>query len=247
MRATRIVLLIFVPLLAIASFTVLAQPSGRGIRATVAALEAENVVLRDRLDTLEATLANVRRSGDDLFFEGMNVHIRNRGVAEIDGLGNLIVGRNGRRPGDNLRTGSHNLIVGSHHNYSSHGGVVFGFQSTLSAPYATVTGGFGNTASGESSSVTGGTTNVASGVVSWVGGGGGNLSSGEASSVTGGNFGVAAELAASVTGGFRNEALGQFTSVNGGQMNRAEADLSVISGGSSFVATTPVEHVNTHP
>jgi hypothetical protein len=94
----------------------------------------------------------------DVIFTGVNVHIRS-GVGFTDdpgsGLGNLIVGYNENLFGS-PRTGSHNLVVGSGHGYSSWGGFVAGFGNTISGPYASVSGGSGNTAAGYASSVSGG-------------------------------------------------------------------------------------------
>lgn len=94
----------------------------------------------------------------DLVFTGVNVHIRS-GVGFTDdpgtGLGNLIVGYN-----ENLfespRTGSHNLVVGPGHGYSSWGGFVAGIGNTIRGPFASIGGGSGNTAGGYASSISGG-------------------------------------------------------------------------------------------
>ena len=51
--------------------------------------------------------------------------------------------------------GSHNLIVGGNHSYSSYGGFVAGDTNTISGPYATVTGG-SKCATGDAASVSGG-------------------------------------------------------------------------------------------
>ena len=56
----------------------------------------------------------------------------------MNGLGNLVIGYNqGRGPGLDNRTGSHNLVVGSKHNYSSYGGIVAGLQGGITTPYST--------------------------------------------------------------------------------------------------------------
>jgi hypothetical protein len=59
----------------------------------------------------------------------------------VNGLGNLIIGYNvgGHNNGD-VRTGSHNLILGDQNNYSSFGGIVAGSSNAISAPYASVSG-----------------------------------------------------------------------------------------------------------
>jgi hypothetical protein len=98
----------------------------------------------------------------------------------INGKGNLIIGYNlddltgsgiGGDDATDTRTGSHNLVVGDDHTYSSFGGVVFGWNSSITNEWAAVTGGRSNTASGGNSSVTGGYANTASGTYSSVSGG----------------------------------------------------------------------------
>jgi hypothetical protein len=94
----------------------------------------------------------------------------------LTGLGNLIIGYNETagvgQPGlREVRTGSHNLVVGVHHSYSSFGGFVAGSSNAVTGWNASVCGGVNNKASGSFSSVSGGQQNVASGVSSSVSGG----------------------------------------------------------------------------
>jgi hypothetical protein len=99
---------------------------------------------------------------------GANVLIQNGlGATEAGpgGLGNLVVGYNeapvgGYQPSERL--GSHNIIVGSLHKYSSVGGLVAGFNNTISGPYASVSGGTENTASNQYTSISGGRDQTAS-------------------------------------------------------------------------------------
>ena len=62
--------------------------------------------------------------------------------APLTGLGNLIIGYNaiGNNNGD-TRTGSHNLVLGDHNNYSSYGGLVAGEDNIISSRYASVSSG----------------------------------------------------------------------------------------------------------
>ncbi len=85
-------------------------------------------------------------------FSGVNVQLVSGSGSTngtVNGLGNLIVGYNRVRtvPGDTDRSGSHNIIVGQCHNYSSYGGLVTGYWNTISGRYSSVGGGLGNTAS----------------------------------------------------------------------------------------------------
>lgn len=92
----------------------------------------------------------------------------------LSGLGNLIIGYNG--PGNDLgagdvRTGSHNLILGDQNNYSSFGGLVAGADNAITNIYASVSGGAANTARGDEASVSGGRRNTAGGQFASVSGG----------------------------------------------------------------------------
>lgn len=118
--------------------------------------------------------------GPHVIFEGANVHVRSGSGDTADGgtpsgLGNLVVGYNEfpqvPRLSDPVRSGSHNLVVGGGHEYTSSGGFVAGSANAISGSGATITGGFFNNASGLGSSVGGGFGNTASEANSTVGGG----------------------------------------------------------------------------
>ena len=165
-----------------------------------------------------AALSCLRREGTDVIFEGCNIHIRSGSGATdaaINGLGNLIVGYNEAEP-DDVRTGSHNLVVGRLHTYSSYGGFVAGLDNALSGPHASVSGGRRGTASGSAASVSGGNTNTASGINASVSGGSVNTASGPSASVSGGEGNEASGDAASVSGGTNRTAPGLWDWVAGG-------------------------------
>jgi hypothetical protein len=148
-----------------------------------------------------ALLEGVSREGDTIILSRVNLQIVNGTGStdgETNGLGNLIVGYN--EPQGTEYPGSHNIVVGKGHNYSSYGGLVGGIGNTISAPFATVSGGYSNTASGSFASVSGGVDNEASG------------------------------SGASVGGGYENTADGDFATVSGGYANRASWSLATISG-----------------
>jgi hypothetical protein len=100
-----------------------------------------------------------------------------------NGLGNLIVGYNELRvgfpPSPNVRTGSHNVVVGQFHNFSSVGGLVAGRFNAISGEFASVSGGSSNRASGFAAAVSGGIGNTASGFAASVSGGREREASGE--------------------------------------------------------------------
>jgi hypothetical protein len=108
-----------------------------------------------------------------LRLHGINVQIVNgTGTTDgvVDGAGNLIVGYNELRGAGDDRSGSHNLVVGKEHNFSSFGGLVAGSTNTLSGNYSSVSGGLFNTAYGSESSVSGGAFRSALNIEDWVAG-----------------------------------------------------------------------------
>lgn len=133
--------------------------------------------LAARVVALEGLLQHFSRQGNDVYVTGANLHVRNgmRTTASLNGVGNLIVGYNEAQPNDDLnRFGSHNLILGTRHNYGSYGGFVAGAFNTLSAPYASILGGSGNRVEGAQASVCGGRQNAAYAASSSILGGYGN-------------------------------------------------------------------------
>lgn len=167
----------------------------------------------------------VRVSGADLQI------VNGAGATDtVNGHGNLIVGYD-ELGFDTEKTGSHNLVVGTGHGYTSHAGVVFGIQNELEAPHATVTGGRFNAAKGYGASVGGGSENQARGVHSSVSGGKDNTALGEDASVAGGQVNFAVGTSASISGGFGNNANGNWASIAGGNGCFADGDHSAVSGG----------------
>jgi hypothetical protein len=159
-----------------------------------------------RITALEELLTSVtlENGGQDFVFTGVNVHVRSGSGytgGMINGLGNLIVGYDEARSSGSDKSGSHNLVVGPNHNYTSYGGLVAGYQNTITGLNASVSGGYGNTASGWYSSVSGGAGNTTSGYTSSASGGGGNTASGDYSSVSGGTTNTASGDYSSVSGG----------------------------------------------
>ncbi len=186
-----------------------------------------------------------------VFLNGANVYIRNGTGStngSVNGLGNLIVGYNEFRGSGNVRTGSHNLVVGQQNNYSSYGGMVAGYLNEISSYYSTVLGGRFNTASGDYSSVSGGRYNIAEGSYASVSGGGYNTAVGSTASVSGGQRNYAYGDYSSILGGLFvgtgathdgfvwTPTIGSavYATVSGGRRNFASGTHSSISGGSSL-------------
>ena len=187
----------------------------------VVVIPLNNASLQDRVAKLEGLLANVSRNGNEVYFSGVNVHIidgSGNTYGPVTGLGNLIVGYNEERNigGPDVRTGSHNVIIGNTHNYSSYGGLAVGSFNNITAPYSSVIGGFGNTASGNYSTVCGGSSNDATNYYA---------------SVSGGSINMASAQNSSVSGGTGNTASASYSSVSGGENNTADGAASTVSGG----------------
>ncbi len=173
-------------------------------------------------------------------FTGVNVHVRNGLDAtngntgdgiEVNGVGNLIVGYDEERDTDSDKSGSHNLVIGPEHNYTSYGGLVAGSRNAITSRNASVTGGWNNTASGRFSSVSGGHGNTASGGVSSISGGENSTASGSGSSVSGGVLNKAEGDNSSISGGISNQATGHFSSISGGASNTTLGNTDSVSGG----------------
>jgi hypothetical protein len=162
-------------------------------------------------------------------FSGVNVQVVNgEGKTEsTNGEGNLVIGYDLNLKGHE-QTGSHDLVLGGEQTFTSYGGLIAGYNSTISAPYASVSGGYGAIASGELGSVSGGLFNEATNYEAWAGGGINDIASGEHSSATGGNLNVASGDQSSVTGGRVNTAAGNVSSIFGGHGLTAVTEYEAI-------------------
>ena len=205
--------------------------------------------LEERVQALEGKLQHVTSTPDELIITAANLRIVN-GLGDTEttnGLGNLIVGYNESRsellecrlpfgspdsPGCiDRRTGSHTIVVGQFHNFSSYGGFIAGVTNEITDQFASISGGENNTASGPVASISGGIFNTASGVWSSVSGGQSNEAFGNFSSVSGGETNTASDAASSVSGGNGNTASAFWASVGGGFRNTASGRFSSVSGG----------------
>jgi hypothetical protein len=153
--------------------------------------------------------------GGHAVFSGCNDEINN-GLDTTDstiGYGNLMVGYNTNTQ-TYARTGSHNVVIGNDHGYSSYGGIVAGFANQILGAWSTVTGG---------------QDNIANSVYSTGSGGQHNQANGSAASVSGGQNNQATNANASVSGGNTNIANNNST-VSGGQ-NRTSTSANDWTGG----------------
>ncbi|MDP7110908.1 MAG: hypothetical protein QGH45_03035 [Myxococcota bacterium] len=179
---------------------------------------------------------------------GANLHVRSGSGTTDDGgsptgLGNLLIGYN-EDDGFETRTGSHNLILGRYHSYTSYAGLVAGQDNILSGPYSSVTGGTGNEVSGVGTWIGGGSFNQATEAYATVAGGQLNAASGPYASVAGGHSNIASGSSAAVAGGQYNDAIGSGSTVAGGWQNEADGAWTAVGGGrlnsvSEYYATVP--------
>ena len=150
------------------------------LQATVEAQQAYITQLQQYISITEETV----------LIRGANLQVVSGGgstATAVNGTGNIIIGYDeDNYAGDADKSGSHNLVVGKGHTYSSYGGIVSGLYNSITGAYSSVSEGVSNTASGIASSVSGGDDNTASGDRASVSGGFDNISSGYGSSVSGG-------------------------------------------------------------
>lgn len=216
------------------------EPRITELEDALASTQASLAEAQELLAGVQDLLAGLSRTDDALVLSGANFQVvdgTGATAGPVNGLGNIIIGYN-EKNGAQLRSGSHNLVVGEEHGYSSFGGIVAGEQNTISARGACVLGGKQNTASAIHASVSGGSANVAAAQYASVGGGFDNEASGLNAVVSGGCENVASSAYAAVSGGRLGEATGDWSSVSGGFTNKATALYTSVSGGSTRTAST---------
>jgi hypothetical protein len=120
-------------------------PPGPDVTGQITALQALVADLTSRVVALEAKLAHVSASGNDIVISGANLYVNDGSGGTdgpVNGLGNVVIGYNELRgAGDDDRSGSHNLVFGSRNNYSSYGGLVGGLQAGTTTPFSISTVG----------------------------------------------------------------------------------------------------------
>lgn len=147
-------------------------------------LQAKIAELEKKIERLNFLLSGVVRKNNDIYFDNMNIHVRNgTGKTESSNYtGNIIIGYN---EGGNV-SGSHNLVAGTGCKASSYCGVVSGKNNIISKPYGIAAGGSGNEVTEIFGVSVGGKTNKASGKYSTVVGGEKNNAKGDFSIIAGG-------------------------------------------------------------
>ena len=166
------------------------------MQASILALEAENLAQAELITELQNSSGggieglenylSVDELNNTVLISGANLQVvSGEGITDgpTNGTGNIIIGYDENTFDD--KSGSHNLVVGQGHTYSSYGGIVVGHNNSITGEFSSVSGGNFNSASGLASSVVAGSGNTAFGDYSSVSGGGFNSASGSNSSVLG--------------------------------------------------------------
>ena len=190
------------------------------VNALAARQQSALDALRTSNDALTSKLGCVLRfSGPrDFIVDGCNLHVQN-GMGQTgttNRYGNLIIGYNKNEV--STRTGSHNLIVGDLHEYTSYGGIVSGTENTLASSNATILSGDQNRVNFTSAVILGADRGIADGNVVLVGGQR--------------NYGSADAHFAAVIGGIENQVTGGSAVVVAGTLNVASGGNSLVCGGS---------------
>ena len=266
-RTLAVVVSVLGSLASVAAFAAPPRPSIAELQAQIATLQTQvipNMAGYVSMDLSTPTRPVLRVAGANL----QVVSGTGSTAGTINGLGNVIIGYNensGASPpicsdgafstqptclspavwGANQHTGSHNLVIGSGHSYTSYGGLVAGNENAINRNSASVTGGRANIASGQFASVSAGGSNVAQGDYSSISAGSANKALASFTSVSGGGSNTATApvngsgqfvgFGSSVSGGYNNLSAGDLTSVSGGGSNSAITNQSSISGGEGNV------------
>jgi hypothetical protein len=217
-----------------------AEAQLRVLHAELLRKDQQIAALQQTVDQLDVPLLHdlgqylgVDPATNTIVISGANLYVQSgSGSTEgpINGVGNLIIGY-GEEDAVDIQTGSHNLVVGPWHTWSSYGGMVVGYDNTISAPFATVSGGDHNVARADGASISGGSYGVAAGLLSSVSGGQHNTASSAYSHVSGGRYGEASGDFSAVLGGEHNVASGPWSTVSGGNYGDASGAQASIAGG----------------
>ena len=113
------------------------------------------------------------------------------------------------------RDGSHNLVIGAGHGFTSYGNIIGGYENRAGAPWGLVVG-TDNRLESPWGSISGGSNNI-------VGADRGSISGGFSNSVTG--------SWATVAGGRKNRATGLGSVVSGGESNAVDGTAASAFGG----------------
>ena len=160
------------------------EVNGVGLAEVLAQLIDNQNMLQSTVEAQQAYISDLQQyisidlDLETVLISGANLQVVN-GVGytdawspgDINGKGNIIIGYDESGDGGvTNKSGSHNLVVGKGHTYTSFGGIVVGRNNSITGTYSIAFGEY-NTASGGATSVLGGAENTALGYGSSVAGG----------------------------------------------------------------------------
>ena len=170
------------------------------MQTSIASLEAENAAQAELISALQSSSGGIEgldnylsvdEDNNTVLITGANLQVVSGAGgtgATVNGTGNIIIGYDeDNQVGNADKSGSHNLVVGYGHTYSSFGGIVVGNNNRITGEYSSVSGGTYNTASGIASSVSGGESNNAFESFSSVLGGQGHIADEYGMTILGGD------------------------------------------------------------
>ena len=206
--------------------------------STIQTMQAEIATLQAQVVANLSDYVTVNPSTNQVAISGANFQVNSGTGAThgaVNGLGNIIIGYNEDENYDNsseggtpdptpdVKTGSHNLIVGAGHYYTSFGGIIAGYDNKSTAKYTGALGGLRNIVSGDYSVSLGGDSNNSGGRF-------GSILGGFANSID------AYCLGSVILGGYVNETkFDVFSTISGGLLNKAEYSNTIsILGGSNI-------------
>ncbi|MCB9674734.1 MAG: hypothetical protein H6737_06430 [Alphaproteobacteria bacterium] len=220
-----------------------------GSFATEAWVMSQQFAVAADLGQLPALAAylTVDAATNDVVLTGANLHLRSGSGTTDDasgllGLGNLIIGYD-EDDGTDDKSGSHNLVVGKSHSYTSTATIVAGEDNGTTRHASAVLGGTENTTTAQHAVVVGGIGSEAAGWHSVVAGGGYHVVAGSYAAVSGGYGNTAAGSYGAVLGGYGNGAVEVYSAVVGGEANSAAGNYAVVVGGDQQSATLDHEVV----
>jgi len=206
--------------------------ANNALQVTVDALEAENAALRAYLTVDEAS--------DSIIFSGANVYVQSGSggtAGTVNGLGNLVLGYD-EDDGADDKSGSHNLVLGVEHSYSSYGGLLSGQNNAVTDAHSSSISGSNNTVTSSFAAAVAGGANTVSGQRAASLGGAASTISGSYAAIVGGSSSTASGTYSVVVAGGSHEVSGLYAAAVGGGSNIVTGSAPRPSPGA--LTTSPV-------
>jgi hypothetical protein len=207
------------------------------LEAEIDALQASLAARQAQVAALEALLVGVTRGIDPvthidtIVLSGANLEIVNgTGVTDAaNGAGNLVIGYNTGTSGE--KTGSHFLLVGDQHRFTTTSGIASGTEHVVEGDVAAFLGGANQVVQfAYAAGAAGGVVHAVLGDHGFVGGGVSQAADGEASFVGGGDDNASQEDQAGIAGGYNHRGQGERSFVGGGSNHTTSSECAYLAG-----------------